>query len=354
MKRGLLKTGCIVLFTSLAFTAGVNASQRRHISEEFLRDQIHPGLQRSCRQLPQRNEAQQALQEFEHQQTKMEVQQARKVIDGVISMYSYDVNFDRYIRSYNVDTGRIVREVNASYTHDSRTFEFPRILRNAREIIYTAIDQGIVSHEAGHMVLHFLRNFPFETSHIGAFHEAFADLTSHFYRFYNPQTRQGFLARLERGQGCVGDTDFTCTRNSSQSLTLGHVAQDEELCEPHKFSKTFSSAIYLSMVSAYANRNKQLSTDEQFAGTVVTWHRCTLVSAVLSLKDPNPTLMDIAQKMLEVSHPDAQYRDVLGRSFINNNLIVLMYRLLPTRRCPNPPIYYHPNERFSQLCLAKR
>jgi hypothetical protein len=85
------------------------------------------------------------------------------------------------------------------------------------------------------------------------------------------------------------------------------------------------------------------------------WHRRTLVDAVLSLNTSSPTLMDIAQEMLIVSFSDPQYRDGLGRNFIKNNLIVLMYKSLPRPRYPNEIIsFYSPNEEFSTLCLLKK
>jgi len=65
--------------------------------------------------------------------------------------------------------------------------------------------------------------------------------------------------------------------------------------------------------------------------------------------------MDMAQQMLAVSFSDSQYRDGLGRNFIKNNLIVLMYRSLPTPRYPNQIApFYSPNEKFSTLCLVKK
>lgn len=271
----------------------------------------------------------------------------------------------------HIDTQKYSPQVNASYSHDylrnTGVFDFPLILeRRERDKIYcrfAAQDQGIVSHEAGHMVLYRLVNLGY-TSHANAFHEAFADLTSHFYRFHNPETRNDFLRRLGNGQGCVGDTDFTCVRNSRHILTLSHVSQNEALCEEHELSRVFSNAVYDSMVTAY-RRNTTAP------GNILRWYRRTLVRAVLSLEEGcAPTLMDIAYKMLTVSYYDPQYRDDLGRNFMKNQLIVLLYRspadvlegeLFPLvhifipgycflkKLLPKYPTYY-PNPEFLGLC----
>ena len=104
------------------------------------------------------------------------------------------------------------------------------------------------------------------------------------------------------------------------------------------------------MVSAFANRDAN-SVEEYIGGEIVKWHKRMLVNAVVSLRTSNPTLMDIAQKMLEVSYPDDQYRNGLGQNFIDNGLIVLMYRN------PTPYYlssrYYSPNVEFANLCLMK-
>jgi len=345
-KMRLVKAGCVILLMSLSFVEDVHASQRRHITENDLFDVIHSNFQGSYREARQEMKGQQALREQE-----IESQQARKVINGVIAMYREDVTLGN-ITFYNLKIGDIVTKLNASYTHATRTFNFPHILQNVQKIIYTAKDQGIVSHEAGHMVLNYLCTLS-HAPHAGAFHEAFADLTSHFYNFYNPETRQRFLVRLNWGQGCVGDSDFTCIRDSYQPLTLSHVNQDQALCEVHDFSKTFSSAVYRSMVDAFANRDAN-SIDEYVAANIVKWHKRILAKAVLSIDYSSPTLMDVAAHMLKVSLIDPKYRDGLGDNFISNGLIVLMYRNLPNRYDRDPDTYYCPNEDFAMLCLAEK
>ncbi len=343
IKKRLLKTGCVVLLTGLAFITDAHASRGGIDEEQLLFYSLHPDLQRPYQETRQEIKARQALREQE---------KAFKVINDVISMYRGDVIFNSNIKRYTVEIGPLVTKLNASYTHARKTFRFPHVLRNTREIIYTAMDQGIVSHEAGHMVLHYLCTLK-DTPHTGALHEAFGDLTSHFYRFYNSQTRQAFVYGLENGQGCVGDTNFTCTRKSYQSLTLSDVEHNQKLCEVHDFSKTFSTAVYRSMVDAFSNRDAN-SIDEDVAEKVVEWHKRMLVKAVLSLNYSNPTLMDVAGHMLYVSLLNPKYRDSLGDNFIKNGLIVLLYRNLPTLYNPDPATDYSPNEDFSILCLAEK
>jgi len=325
-KKHFLK-GCIALLTSFVFTSDAHASGRG-IDEEQLFHGLHPDFSKTHIKTPQ-----EAVRE-------LEIQHAKKFINGVISMYRENVEFGFGIGCYNIETQSFVSELNASYTPSTRTFDLPRVRRNAREIVHTAMDQGIVSHEAGHMVLYYLCLLG-RTSHTDAIHEAFGDLTSHFYRFYNLETRQEFITRLKIGQGCVGDTDFTCTRDSYQPLTLSHVERDQELCEPHSFSKAFSSAIYRSIVNAFAKRK----LSDKHIGDILGWHKGMLVSAVQSL-DSYPTLMDLAQQMLMVSYSNSKYRNDLGENFIKNGLIVIIYKSFPYR--------YSPNEKFAKLCLTKK
>jgi len=277
-----------------------------------------------------------------HAVEQQEYQHARSVIDGVISMYRRDVNLGevRYGKEYFIDTRTYDSQVNASYTHDysrnTGVFKLPRIKERGRIYYRTALDQGIVSHEGGHLVLY--RLVPLgHTSHENAFHEAFADLTAHFYRFDNKATRRDFLQKLKGKKGCVGDVDFTCVRDNHHVLTLSDVSQNKALCEEHDLSRVFSNAVYSNMVTAYG-RDK---TDPE---NIVTWHRRTLVQAVLSCrKDYHaPTLMDMAYKMLDVSYRDPQYRESLGRHFIKNQLIVILYRPITS--------YYTPNAEFLDLC----
>ena len=344
LKKYLIKVGCRLLFTSLIFATEVHSSSR-DIPEDALFDTIHPGLRRYV------SPKSDAIAVLPEDIERLERQEAGKAICGVVEMYSQDVNFGKKI-TYSFQLGNYVQDVNASYTYATRTFYLPRVPISGRRIILTACDQGIVTHEAGHMVLDDLGLLG-NTSHTGAFHEAFGDLTTHFYRFYNEDTRRQSIQMLENGEGCVGDSGLTCVRDNSRSLTLRHIDQDERLCEVHELSKPFSSAVFDNMVTSYANRGR-LTWAETAAESIITWHRRTLVRAVLSLNNFNPTLMDIAQKMLEVSLSDTQYREGLGQSFIRNNLIVLMYKSLPTPRYPNPPIVYSPNKEFAMLCLVQK
>lgn len=342
LKRRITKVGCSLLFTSLilitdAYSAGST------LCEDRLFDTLHAGLSRQglykqIQTLSPQGEEEKDLQTRERRE-------AGHMIRGVVAMYRQDVNFGKPIK-YSFELGNYVLNVNASYTHTTRTFYLPRV-RTGRQIIFTANDQGIVSHEAGHMVLFYL-GFVNNTSHTGAFHEAFGDLTAQFYRFYNKNTRQQSVQMLENKEGCVGDNNFTCVRNNARLLALG-----QSSCEVHDLSKPFTSAVYNNMLDSFATRDAN-SIEEYVAGEIMGWHRRTLVKAILSLNISTPTLMDMAQKMLEVSFSDSQYRDGLGRNFIKNNLIVLMYRSLPTPRSPNPPIVYSPNEEFSTLCLLKK
>jgi hypothetical protein len=318
-------------------------SSGRGISENRLFENLHPNSQRYNLHKPveaisRQMEEEEALKEWE-------CQEADKTISGVVAMYCEDVNFGKQI-TWSFQLGNYVSRVNASYTYATRTFYFPRV-RSGTQIIYTAGDQGIVSHEAGHMILGDLKVLG-STSHTGAFHEAFGDLTAHFYRFYNKNTRQQSIQMLENNEGCVGDNNFTCVRNNADPTTLGQVS-----CEVHELSKPFSSAVYNNMIGAFANRDAN-SVEGCVAGEIVGWHKRLLVNSVLSLNNSHPTLMDIAQKMLEVSLSDTQYRDGLGRNFIKNNLIVLMYKFPPTLGYPNPPVFYSPNGKFSTLCLVKQ
>ena len=271
---------------------------------------------------------------------------ARKTIRGVIHMYSNEVEFEKI--AFTVNTDGILEQVNASYTHGTQTFDLPYIVRSGK-LYATAGDQGIVSHEAGHMILNYLKIL-LNTNHTGAIHEAFADLTAHFYRFYNKSTRAEFLAKMTYDKGCVGDTNFTCTRNNSQPLRLSEVALDESLCEVHEFSTPFSNAVYENMLEAYQNRgllSQWFTWGESEAVSVVTWHRRTLVKAIFGLSSKAPTLMDLAEEMLRVSFNNPLYRNGLGHNFIKNGLIVLLYS------SPKTP-YYSQNKKYARLCLTKQ
>lgn len=347
LKRRLTKLGCSLLFTSLilitdAYSAGST------LLEDHLFERLHLGSSRQRSYTPietilrqrevEQREAEEALKKWERGE-------AKKTICGVVAMYRQDVDFGKPI-TYSLRLGDYVSDLDASYTYATRTFHLPRV-RKGRQDVSTAGDQGIVSHESGHMVLNDLVSLR-NTSHTGAFHEAFGDLTAHFYRFYNEDTRQESIHMLENNEGCVGDNNFTCVRNNARSLALG-----QSSCEVHELSKPFTSAVYNNMLDAFASRDAN-SVEEYVAGEIMGWHRRILVDAVLSLNTSTPTLMDMAQQMLVVSLHNSQYRDGLGRNFIKNNLIVLMYKSLPTPRYPNPPIVYSPNEEFSTLCLLKK
>jgi hypothetical protein len=269
-------------------------------------------------------------------------------IVGVLNMYRQNVQLGR--QDFYLDTNSIRGDVNASYNPSTRTFALPYVLTRNCTLYPTCTDQGIVSHESGHMVLSLIMPALGNTSHTGALHEAFGDLTAHFYRFHNHHTRQNFLERLTGNAGCVGDTRFSCTRNSSHSLRLLDVENDQTLCESHELSKPFTTAIYGNMVHYYQNRgllSQWLTWGEDEAASIIAWHRFMLVKAITSLKIMAPTLMDVAKSMLAVSYGHDLYREGLGRSFIENGLIVIMYK--------EPDLYhYAANQRYRQLCLNPR
>ena len=271
---------------------------------------------------------------------------AERIIDGVVEMYGQDVKLGTLY--YTLKTDSIVSSVNASYTHSTKTFDLPYVRKSDGRLFATSADRGIVSHEGGHMILSYLLALS-NTSHTAALHEAFGDLTAHFYRFYNPGTRQKFLENLTNDEGCVGDTPFSCTRNSSQPLRLLDVSRNTSLCESHEFSKPFTTAIYGNMTTYYQNRgilSRIFTWGESDAESIVSWHRNILVNAILSLESQSPTLMDVAKAMLVVSYEYNLYRDGLGRSFINNGLIVLIYQ--------QPSYRYEANPKYRQLCLLNK
>jgi hypothetical protein len=344
LKKRFIKIGCNLLFTSLVLITDA-CSAGSTISEDRLFNSLH--LSSSHQRLHKTAEtiSYQKISQEEVLQ-KWEREEAKKTICGVVAMYGEDVNFGKKI-TYSLQLGNYISDVDATYTYATRTFYLPRVHING-QIIFTANDKGIVSHESGHMVLSDIRLLG-NTSHTGAFHEAFGDLTAHFYRFYNQATRQQSINMLENNQGCVGDNNFTCVRNNAKFLALGHTS-----CEVHELSKPFTSAVYNNMLDAFATRDANY-VEKYVAGEIMGWHRRTLVKAVLSLNTSTPTLMDMAQQMLVVSLHNSQYRDGLGRNFIKNNLIVLMYKFLPTPRYPNQiTSFYSPNEKFSTLCLVKK
>ncbi len=347
-KGRFFKAGSMALLIGAVLVGGTLSGERRYIEESHRRSTLQEI--ECCNRSHSNGIRREYCQINEQAPQKQERRNALNIIKGVVSMYSEDVQFNTPIK-IRFKIGERAPELNASYTHATKTFEFPHVLRNLKSIVRTALDQGIVSHEAGHMILHHLHKLG-NTAHMGALHEAFADLTSHFYRFYNDQTCWDFINGLENGQGCVGDTDFTCTRNSSQPLTLRHVQSNQRLCEVHDLSKPFSNAVYQSMVDAFAEREAN-SVDEYIAGKIVKWHRRTLVNAVLSLKSPTPMLMDVALRMLYVSSHIPTYRDYLGNNFIRNGLIVLIYRS-PTQYNSCRVAFYSTNEEFSTLCLTEQ
>ena len=334
-KKCLLKTVSSLAFFGFALLSEAYGSDYRNKENSF------HALRKNFKTLSLGPCLQEIEQERirEYQQKQKEYQHAKMVVEGVVSMYWEDARFGDV--KCTINTTDYVNEVNASYSYTNGAFNLPRVRQMNGGFYSTALDQGIVSHEAGHMVLHYLINM-INTSHTRAFHEAFADLTSHFYRFYNRVTRCEFFERLNNGEGCVGDTNFTCVRNNHQTLSLNHIAQNKKLlCEEHQFSRPLSNAIYDNMVTAYGNLS-WLFSRETDAENIVTWHKRMLVHAVLSLNSSSPTIMDVAKQMLIVSYSDSLYRDGLGRNFINNGLIVLVYQ--------SPKNYYTQNQKFRQLC----
>lgn len=266
-----------------------------------------------------------------------ERQAARSVIKGVVTMYSTYIQFPDI--NYTLTGGRVY-SLNASYSRDNKTFNFPHVFDNNNVLrIRTALDQGIVAHEAGHMVLFYLAPQLILDAHTGAFHEAFGDLTAHFFRFWNPYTHQIFLNDLAIGDGCVGDNSNTCVRNSHISLTLKEVLKNENLCEVHALSETFSSAVYNNMMIAYidSERNERAMSD------IVFWHIQMLANTGLAINTlQKPTLMDIAFTMLKVSEQNPIYRDTLGHNFLSNNLITLIQKPLG--------LFYEANQEFQAIC----
>jgi hypothetical protein len=104
------------------------------------------------------------------------------------------------------------------------------------------------------------------------------------------------------------------------------------------------------MQTEYQNRgffSSAFTWGESEAGSIVAWHRRTLVDAILSLETAAPTLMDVAKQMLVVTLENSLYRDGLGKSFIQNGLVVLMYR---------EPSHgqYETNKKYTLLCLPKK
>jgi hypothetical protein len=246
LKRRLTKVGCNLLFIFLVLITD-SYSCGSTIFEDRLFDTLHPGFSHpgSYKKIEtlSRQIGEEALR-------KWEKQEAGKTICGVVQMYRQDVDFGKPI-TYSLQLGDYVSDVNASYTYTTRTFYLPRV-RAGRQIIFTANDQGIVSHEAGHMILFYL-GFVNNTLHTGAFHEAFADLTAHFYRFYNKNTRRQSINMLENNEGCVGDSNFTCVRNNANFLALG-----QSSCEVHELSKPFTSAVYNNMLDALCPSGKSV------------------------------------------------------------------------------------------------
>lgn len=337
VNRCLLKIGRVALLVFLSSLADAHASNRS-LQDDSLFYEAHPTLRESPREILTRIEYLDPVESLERQQ-------AHKVICGVVAMYRENINFSEGI-SYNLRLGDYISKVNASYTLATRSFYLPRVHTYKGEPILTACDQGIVSHESGHMIL-FDIGISNETSHKGALHEAFGDLTAHFYRFYNQETRASSLYMLENNTGCVGDHNFTCVRNSSHPLTLGQVS-----CEVHDLSRPLSSAVYHNMVNAFKNREAN-SIDDYVAGEIMEWHKGMFINAVTSLRTFTPTLMDVAKRMLDVSCFNRKYRNGLGESFIRNGLITIMYHN-PTPCIPFTTREYVPNETFATLCIAKK
>lgn len=345
VKKCLLKIGGI-LFFGLGFMPDSHASSRE-ISEGHLFSLVHPSRTPSSYRELQEQQRQkiEKIQEIGKQRA-LDKQIATGVIEGVIDMFGENVDFG--VIRYTFEPLSTLEKVNASYRNrpylGDGVFDFPWVNSGNEPVYYTARDQGIVSHEAGHMILFHLIG-THQTAHIRAFHEAFGDLTAHFYRYYNPKTRQNFLSRLDNGQGCVGDNGFSCVRNNHQVAALSQVG-----CEEHDLSKPFSNAVYDNMTTAYRNRG-WFSNAEAVGGQVVAWHKRALVEAVLSLRPSiqinlMPTLMDFAQAMLKVSYRYPNYREELGQNFIRNGLIVLIYRTLQEAQ-------YTPNQSFIKLCQEK-
>lgn len=347
-RKKFLKLGCAGLFNLLGI-----------ITNSFSSDPITLFSQTG----PSRDKRLMWQGEQPNAQKKSDIRMATKTINGVVDMYKENLTFEIDPYAYQVMLGDVVPSVNASYTHSTQTFWLPTVekkewLRGV-SVISTACDQGIVSHEAGHMILNYMRQF-YKTSHTGALHEGFADLTAQFYRFYNSETRREFVAMLEVRQGCVGDTSFTCTRDNAKLLSARQVAEDRSLCEEHSLSQVLSSAVYNSMVDCYNSTYslKYSFTDQgkiSIAGDVVSWHKHALVSAVLRLSTSRPTLMDVALNMLVVTSKTSLpgYREQLGRSFLKSGLIVILYQTLPSfygQRSSEG--YYTQNEQFKQLCRS--
>ncbi|WP_010302447.1 hypothetical protein [Candidatus Odyssella thessalonicensis] len=285
------------------------------------------------------------LLDLSNEQISRDGQEALNVINGVVSMYRQDAQIGHLYFSLRTDS--VLDQVNASYSrvNGNRALNFPYIIQSDGWSLYaTAHDQGIVAHETGHMVLDYFRPswLDSQSAHLAAFHEAFADLTTQFYRYHNPASRPKFISELENGQACVGDNEFTCIRNNSARLTLINVQQDERLCESHEFSKTFSSAVYDSMADAFMSSGQRPQRIRAL-GTIVTWHRTMLIKAVLSLRGSTSlTLMDISLAMLRVSDENPIYKNVLGNSFIKNGFITLIHK--------SPIYYYQANSQFVPLC----
>ena len=128
VKKHILKIGGATLFTCLSLLTDARASTRG-LNEDFLFGEIHSTLPKPHRETFISTEI-------------VEHQEASKVICGVVAMYQDDIKLPQIACALQL--GDYISEVNASYTHTTRTFYLPRVSRKG-ELILTACDQGIVT-----------------------------------------------------------------------------------------------------------------------------------------------------------------------------------------------------------------
>lgn len=205
---------------------------------------------------------------------------------------------------------------NAFYMRDDdkREMKFFTFTNTDATPIHACRSSEIVAHEAGHSILDILKPQYYGSQRLEtvAYHESFGDMTALFWTLSHP-----YLCRLilkeTKGDLHKSDHNFLTAVGEQFGQAIGlqngirnadeNIHVDDAEKEPHSLGTVFTGAIYDTLVDAYEEASRKLTSTESKAKSLfnVAQHlRQMTLYSVVNLSTENPGFSDLSHSLRSV------------------------------------------------------
>lgn len=187
--------------------------------------------------------------------------------------------------------------------------------KNNLGLVHTCQSSEIIAHEAGHSILDILHPeyFSARSLETGSYHESFGDQTALFWNLSHPflcesiitntngnlhATTNNFLSALAEGFG-KGLGMQNGLRNADDDISLKSAGR-----EVHALSSVYTGAIYDSLVDAYVEATRNVSSPQDKATKLydVGRHlRQITLESIVKLVNPEPSYGDFSTALINTA-----------------------------------------------------